>query len=167
MRATAQATRRLFRLGRDERGTQLVELAIVMPLLIVMFGAVAEFGRFFYTYTTLAKATRAGARYMVTRKMNGPEGEAAQRGAKNLVVCGDPEVETCDDADAVIEGLKDSHVQIVPTGGTPGSPLTVTIRIEAFEYEPLFDLGRLVGSDTLSLKIDVEPSTTMRYLLMT
>ena len=51
--------RRLFdlqRLRRDERGIQLVEAAIVVPIFLVLFAATAEFGRYFYEYTTLAKA---------------------------------------------------------------------------------------------------------------
>ncbi|MGI8566194.1 MAG: TadE/TadG family type IV pilus assembly protein, partial [Pyrinomonadaceae bacterium] len=32
-----------------ENGTQLAELAIVLPIILVLFGATAEFGRFFYT----------------------------------------------------------------------------------------------------------------------
>ena len=56
---------------RDERGTQLVELAIVMPILLLLLGATAEFGRFFHTYTTLLKGTRAAARYIVSQ----PPGE--------------------------------------------------------------------------------------------
>ena len=33
-----------------DNGTQMVELAIVMPILLVLHGRRAEFGRFFYTY---------------------------------------------------------------------------------------------------------------------
>ena len=62
MKAHSKLMRRLSSFLRGERGTQLVELAIVLPLFVLMFAAIAEFGRFFYTYTTLAKATRVGAR---------------------------------------------------------------------------------------------------------
>ena len=55
------------RLRREERGTQLVELAIVIPLMLMLVGATAEFGRFFYTYSTLAKAARAGVRYQISQ----------------------------------------------------------------------------------------------------
>jgi len=51
---------------RDDRGVQLVELALVMPVLILLFAAVAEFGRYYQSYTTLAKGTRVAARYLAT-----------------------------------------------------------------------------------------------------
>ena len=57
----------LSRFRRSEAGVQLVEVAIVIPVLLMLFGAVAEFGRYFYEYTTLAKAARVGARYMSTK----------------------------------------------------------------------------------------------------
>jgi hypothetical protein len=52
----------LHRFRSDERGVQLVEVAIVIPITLMLFAAVGEFGRYFYEYTTLAKAERAGAR---------------------------------------------------------------------------------------------------------
>src|SRR5215216_7703518 len=74
----------LHRFGRDDRGLQLVEAAIVVPIFMVLFAATAEFGRYFYEYTTLAKAARVGARYLVTAKVDCNQGTLA----KNLVVFG-------------------------------------------------------------------------------
>src|ERR1044072_320743 len=81
--------RRLLDLQRfrsDERGVQLVELAIVIPVFLMMFGAVSEFGRYFYEYTTLAKAARSGTRYLTTAPVTSAEDAAA----KNIVVYGNP-----------------------------------------------------------------------------
>ena len=77
---------RIDRLGRDERGIQLVELAIVVPIFVILFAATAEFGRYFYEYTTLAKASRAGARYLATAAVKSAEDTTA----KNIVVYGNP-----------------------------------------------------------------------------
>ena len=38
----------LSRFRRDDRGLQLVEVALVIPIMLLLFGAVAEFGRYFY-----------------------------------------------------------------------------------------------------------------------
>ena len=43
-------------LGRGERGSQVLEAAVMLPVLLMLFGATAEFGRFFYTYSTLTNA---------------------------------------------------------------------------------------------------------------
>ena len=49
--------------ARRQRGLVAVELAITLPLVILIMFATAELGRAFYQYTTLAKAVEAGARY--------------------------------------------------------------------------------------------------------
>ena len=59
----------LSRFRRDEHGVQLIELAIVIPIMLLLFAAVAEFGRYFYEYTTLAKSARLGARYLVSKSI--------------------------------------------------------------------------------------------------
>lgn len=144
--------RRLRRLLPCEAGTQLAELAIVLPVLLVLFGATAEFGRFFYTYATLAKATRSAARYLTVSN------QSTDAGAQNLVVYGN-----ADGAGSpALPGLAATHVDIVREGPA-GFPEKVTVGISGYKYQPIFDLGKLTGSD-FTLKIDVKPSTTMRYM---
>ena len=46
-----------------QRGLVVVELAILLPLIILIMFATAELGRAFYQYTTLTKAVQAGTRY--------------------------------------------------------------------------------------------------------
>jgi hypothetical protein len=142
--------------GRHDSGSQLVEIAIALPVMLVLFAAVAEFGRFFYTDLTLGKATRAGARYLSTRPLNVDE----IKKAKSLVICGDETVDSvCDDP--VVTGLTPSMVVITPESGIPEQ---VTVEIEGYEFKPLFDLGAMANND-LSLKVDIKPATTMKYLL--
>ncbi len=142
---------------REERGTQLIELAIVLPVMLVLMATVAEFGRFFYTYTTLAKATRAGARYLATSAVKTSEDTKA----RNLIVYGD----TSGGSDAVVNGLTTQNIRIVRSGGVAILPETVTVEIDSFTYVPLFDLGKITNQKNLSLSVEVRPSTTMRYLL--
>lgn len=161
MKARFPFMRPLRRFARQERGTQLVELAIVLPVFILMFAAVAEFGRFFYTYTTLAKATRVGARYLMSQPA-----KAMDDNARRLVMCGN--ATACTDADMVISGLTLDNVKIDRAGGVPGVlPETINVRIEGFYYEPLFDLGKLTGNSSLSLRIQVAPSTMMQSISTT
>jgi Flp pilus assembly protein TadG len=150
---TNRVTRRLRRLLACEAGTQLAEMALVLPIMLVLFGATAEFGRFFYTYTTLSKATRSAARYLTSSN------KATDAGAQNLAVYG-----TTDDGatDPILSGLSPSNVDI-SREGTPGFYDKVTVQISGYRYQPIFDIGKLMGK-SFSLSIDVKPSTTMRYM---
>ena len=47
---------------RHSRGTSVVEMAIVLPLLLMLMFAIGEFGIAFTQYQTLINATREGAR---------------------------------------------------------------------------------------------------------
>jgi Flp pilus assembly protein TadG len=149
----------LNKFSRDERGVQLLETAIVIPVLLVLFAGVAEFGRYFYEYTTLAKASRLGARYLAAKAVNGPNNWQAT--AKNIVVYGN----AAGTGTPILNGLTTNNVTITYEGGTVGVPDLVRVSITGYEHQPLFDLGALLKSDALSLNIDVKPSVTMKYLL--
>src|SRR6267142_4114541 len=147
----------LNRFRRDDCGIQLVELAIVMPVFLLLLAATAEFGRFFYEYTTVAKAARVGSRYLISAAVNSAQDTAA----KNLVVYGN----AAGTGSPILSGLTTGNVVITRQGGVPVLPQTVTVEIVGFKHQPLFDLGRMINSPSLSLNIDVKPSVTMRYLL--
>jgi len=51
------------RLRRDRRGSALIELAIVLPLLVVILVATIDFARVFYLGMELTNAARAGAQW--------------------------------------------------------------------------------------------------------
>jgi Flp pilus assembly protein TadG len=153
----ARARLRASRFARNERGMQLAELAIVLPLFLVLFGATAEFGRFFYEYSTLSKAARAGSRYLATAAVSADEDLAA----KNIVIYGNPEGK----GSPVVKGLTTANVQIIRTPDDTSLPDTVKVQIVNYKYQPIFDLGKMTKSSSLSLNVDVKPSVTMRYLL--
>lgn len=147
---------RVQRFQRDESGLQLVEATIVIPIFLILFAATAEFGRYFYEYTTLAKAVQVGSRYLSTV----PVGGAGDTAAKNLVVYGNVD----GTGTPILTGLTPANVAIARTGEFPLVPETTTVQIVGFKHQPIFDLGALTKSTGLSLNIDVKPSVTMRYL---
>jgi Flp pilus assembly protein TadG len=150
----------LSRFRGDEQGVQLVELAIVLPILCLLFGSVAEFGRYFYEYTTVAKGARVGARYLVSKSItsNNTNWEA---NAKNIVVYGN----TAGSGTPILPGLTTANVDVQYQGGTVGVPDTIKISIVNYQHQPLFDIGGLLNTPSLSMNVDVKPSVTMRYLL--
>ena len=48
-----------------ERGAAAVEMAIILPLLLLLIGGIVDFGRFFFFQVTFANAAREGARAAV------------------------------------------------------------------------------------------------------
>ncbi len=150
---------RVRNLAGNETGGTIAELAILLPFLIVMVGAVAELGRFFQTYATLSKSTRAAARYL-SRVAYDATNEAR---AKNVAVCGKID---CTGVNPVASNLTTTNVNVAvefPPGGA-GNPITVTVSIQNYTFQPLFNLGALIGNNTFSLALPIRPSTTMYYM---
>jgi Flp pilus assembly protein TadG len=155
-RTTGALRTRARRALSDERGTQLVELSLVLPLMILLFASVAEFGRFFYTYATLAKAARVATRYATTRRFDA----AGIAQAQSLAAFGDPSGACA--GTPLLQGLTCANFDLQQT--TSAGTQVVTARVINYQYQPIFDLGKLTGISTLSLKINVSPSVTMKYV---
>lgn len=173
------AKRTNSRLIKSERGSSVVELAIVFPILLLLFVGVAEIGRLFYTYTTLAKATKVGARFLTTEK----DAEstdvnviaATELRAASLVVCG---YESCTgnqpDGTAkkpIVQGLSMSNpvsnVLITLPNTTPGfiGPRYVKVQIQNYTFAPLvFNVAGATSSTNDTFYFSLEPSTQMRYM---
>lgn len=145
------------RFSKDESGGALAELAILVPFLIVMMGAVTELGRLFQTYTSLSKSTRAAARYLSN---NSYEDLYIHR-AKQIALCGKI---ACSGGDEVASGLTMENIEVKanPEDGA-GNPNTVTIRITNYTFQPLFNLPALLNVER-SFSFAVSPSTTMYYM---
>ena len=65
-------TRIMPRLGRanedNQRGQSPVEFALILPLFLLMFFAMVDFGRGFYTWLLVTNAAREGARVAATQQ---------------------------------------------------------------------------------------------------
>jgi Flp pilus assembly protein TadG len=161
------------RFGKHEAGSSTVELAIVFPILLLLFISSAELGRLFYTYTTLAKATKIGARYMSTSRgatSSDANLVAAEKlKAQSLVVCG---YVSCTGHSPIVAGLSTSdpgtNVSITLITSLEG---TVTVRywkveIQNYTYQPgEFNLASRVGTANSTFYFPMKPGTTMRYML--
>ncbi|HZN09534.1 MAG TPA: TadE/TadG family type IV pilus assembly protein [Pyrinomonadaceae bacterium] len=158
---------------KDDSGGTLAEMALTLPLLIVLLAGVSEIGRYFQAYTTMAKSTRAAARYLSNHQYNSLEVARA----KNLAVCG--RLTACTADERLVKGASTDNVCIQTTkvDGTeqiefvtvsiPRDP-TMTCDADAVAvklgYQPIFDLGGLLGDPAFSLTYPIAPSTTMRYI---
>jgi Flp pilus assembly protein TadG len=63
---------------RHQRGSVLVEAAILMPLLMLALMGVVEFGRMYYTKIGLENATREATRFAVTGNTMPDPGDPSQ-----------------------------------------------------------------------------------------
>ncbi len=174
MKRRSATIKRLRRLLLGEDGGALAELAIVVPFLAVMLAGVSEFGRFFQTYTTLAKATRSSSRYLSNHQLTAVEINKAI----SLVVCGKL---VCAGGDELVKGFSAGKVCVE----RDGTSTHVTVRIPRaaadcptagwtalggsdaavpFVYQPIFNIGALIHSATFTLALPISPSTTMYYI---
>jgi Flp pilus assembly protein TadG len=174
----AQLKTTLMRNARHERGSSTVELAIIFPILMILFVGSAELGRMFYTYTTLAKATKVGARYLsVSRNaVNGSATEitAAKLAARNMVVygCADRTVAPCSTAPAIATGLTTANVNICDNFSVPCVPAIPAGTVKYFRVEitgynhaaGIWNLATKTGQPTTNYYFALKPSTTMRYI---
>jgi len=162
-----------------EKGSAVVELAIVFPILLLLFVGTAELGRLFYTYTTLAKATKSGARYLSNSRdftsSDAPTAANALTHAKSLVVC---RYEDCTGQVPIVKGLSTSTVKATLFTQTEGTSLVQYVKVEivstengvevpGFRYtRGIFTLDGVTGaSGPTSVYKLLGPKTTMRYLL--
>jgi Flp pilus assembly protein TadG len=172
MRKLLDRFRKLRVMMKDESGGTLAEMALTLPLLIVLLAGVSEIGRYFNSYTTLAKSTRAAARYLSNHQYNGIEVGRA----KNLVVCG--QLTSCTPEQRLVKNADVNNVCIQTTKVTGSEQIefvTVSIPRDAtktcdgdvvavrLNYTPVFNLGALLG-DSFSIGYPLAPSTTMRYI---
>lgn len=158
MRKPMKTQQHVRRFLKKERGTQILEMAIALPVMLMMLGAVGEFGRFFYTYSALTNAVRAGARHACKWEKNAgwtiPE-------TTKMVVYGDYSNTS---NGPILPGLTTSHVVVQANGPSVNNIDSVTVKIVGYQYTPLFDLGAITGIPSLTLNIPMNASATMHQL---
>ena len=115
-----------------QRGTAIIEFALVLPLLVLMSILVVELGRAMYQYNALAKSVRDAARYL---SMQLPNTQVAE--AKNLVVFGNPG----GTGTPLLPGLDAATHVPDPTWQDAGAdPVirTVTIQVNNYTFQSMF-----------------------------
>lgn len=121
-------------MNHTQKGVALIELALVIPLLLLLSMIAADFGRAMYQYDILTKAVRDGARYLTTQIPTDP---TAIGKARNLVVYGNL---TGSPATPLALGLAPANVPD-PTWATTGTAptiKTVTVKITGYTFRPMF-----------------------------
>lgn len=78
-----------------QKGVAVIELALILPVMLIVVFGITELGRALYQYNALVKATRDAVRYLAQQDLvNPPSGETASSiRAKTILVavCGAPD----------------------------------------------------------------------------
>lgn len=120
-----------YAMTHHHRGAALVELALILPLLLLLTFITTEFGRAVYQYNTITKSMRDAVRYLSVQTPGTRMTEA-----RNLVVFGN----TAGTGTPLALGLNLTHVAN-PTWQVVGSnPVinTVSITVQGYTFRPLF-----------------------------
>lgn len=160
-----------------ERGAAAVEFALVISVLVLIVGGIVEFGRVFWHYDALTKATRDGARVM----SNGL--------AEKLLTATAPDVSAVDEARQVVlaeaagaqlnPALSSGQVVIQCTylsGSAEGSwggchnmsttdPTDVPVHVRvSITGSPQYTVPLAQWFPVPGANITLRPQTTMRYM---
>ncbi len=133
---------RLRETWHRERGQSLVEMGVVAIVLLMLFGAIADFGRLMHDYIIIMNAAREGARYgsHFPWKGDGMRDAAILEAANSGLVLEyediaiDPEPPPGADPED-------------PGVALPGEPLTVLV-----DYDFATMLGSFVGFDSIPVR---------------
>jgi Flp pilus assembly protein TadG len=146
-----------------QRGSAIVEFALILPLLISILAAIIEFGCAFWYYDALAKATAAAAREMSVSAKASIASLGVPNARKQVVdavaAAGVPDFAS---TNVDIACLASDFSDAPCTDGA--APSAVRIRIIDYRISIGQILPLLLGA-TSSDGATLSPQTTMRYML--
>ena len=136
-----------------ERGTALIEMALTLPLLLLISISVYEFGRAFQHWQVLTNATREGARIAT---LPGTTDDAVADRVQGYLAAGQLPFANS----ASVSVAHDGEITIGIDATASASTVTVSY---PFEFIVLQPIARLVVSDTdVGEAITMTVSATMR-----
>lgn len=95
-----------MRTSKKQSGVAAVEMALLLPFLLLLAFGLTELGRAVYQYNILAKAVRDGARHLTQYE---PGNAVRADEARSLVVCG---AIACGSKPPLLSGMSASYVHV-------------------------------------------------------
>jgi Flp pilus assembly protein TadG len=142
--------------GRSERGAALLEMALTLPLLLLVCVGILEFGRAYQTWQVLTNAAREGARIAV---LPGMDDTAVRTRVREYMAIG--QLPKANDEVVTIDIDRTKTVSI--GGGDTASASKVNVNYP-FEFVVLDPIARLATGRTTanSSTLNMVASATMR-----
>ncbi|MGH9256255.1 MAG: TadE/TadG family type IV pilus assembly protein [Vicinamibacterales bacterium] len=138
--------------SHGERGAALIEMALTMPLLLLLSMGVFEFGRAFQHWQVLTNATREGARIAV---LPGTSDDAVTSRIGTYLAAG----QLGSAASATVTVVHDDEISI-GAGTASASTVTVNYPFEFIVLQPIAQL--VIGGSDIGAPITMTVSATMR-----
>ena len=136
----------------SERGVALLEVALTLPILLLVAIGIFEFGRAYQTFQILTNAAREGARIAV---LPGIDDDAVEERVQEYLAAG--QLADADEADVTID--RDTEIDI---GDDTASASTVEVEYP-FTFMVLQGLANLVvDGSTAGEPLTMTTSATMR-----
>ncbi len=142
----------------QQNGAAAVELALLLVVLLSLVAGMVAFGRAFWYYDALSKATRDGARFLSSAKSataNVALDASLQQQAKTKVVTAATQ--------ASVPNFTSSDVA-VSCEPDCNAPDYVTVRVAAYPLSLGAWLPLFFSSGETALQAELSPYTSMRYL---
>lgn len=126
------------------RGQSIVELALMLPVIIIVLAGTLDLGRAYYSYITIVNAAREGARFGATHP---PQLTPCENHAADIITRAQNEAQS--------SGVnKDLMLVMVtcPNGNTSGNPVRVEIK---YDFYPILT-RMLLGGGPIRLRSDAQ-----------
>ena len=140
------------------RGSVMVELALLSPLMILLLLGCIHFGYFFYLYNQLEKSVRDGARYAATRTYvttnAGTLNTSYVNAIKKVVVYGDAQSNTTQ----LVPGLATANVGVDAIPDPTNRPERIKVYVSSYTYQGV------LGTLTITNKPSMEVPFLGRYM---
>lgn len=128
-----------------QKGNSLVEFALSISLIVLLFSGAFQFGFAFHTYNQLEAAVRSGARYGSLQVYNSSSvipSTSYSTAVKNMVVYGTPSPTGSEIP--VVSGLTTGHVVITPVFNN-NVPVNIRVSINGYPLNAIFRTYNLSG----------------------
>lgn len=126
-----------------EKGQNLVEFAMVVPIFLILVFAIVDFGMGFHAWITVTNAAREGARVGAV-------------GADQATI----EARVTDTA-ASLDGA-DLLITVTNAQGAPGESISVDVQYDYQLITPLSSLLGIIGGDSIGEQITFHSESEMR-----
>lgn len=139
---------------RQERGAALLEMALTLPLLLLVCVGILEFGRAYQTWQVMTNAAREGARIAVLPGITNTD-------VTNRVQTYLTNGQLPNAASATVNIDRTQTISIGATGTAPAAQVTVNYPFDFIVLDPIARLATGQGSATPST-LNMVASATMR-----